>query len=163
MNVGLRSRLLAPWHRLEGRSWRRRRGARARGAVVAQVSPTPSLDPRSGVRAPSRGRWCESGRCLQEALFRSPMMNAPVDRVVPTFVARISETEGAPAKSLMAGHMAPFIGKPRPQVGLAAIKRSNPIATAKPMVPTPDKLYFVFSTPSARVRRTGAASPGWTA
>ena len=43
---------------------------------------------------------------------------------------------------MMAGHMTPFIGKPRPQVGLAAIKRPNPIATAKPMVPTPDKLYF---------------------
>ena len=54
------------------------------------------------------------------------MMNAPVDRVVPTSVAHVSETEGAPAKSLMAGHMTPFIGKPRPQVGLAAIKRPNP-------------------------------------
>ena len=114
----------------------------ARGAPLSPKSTNPIARPALGVRAPfKRPGGANPGAAFKKP-FRSPMMNAPVDRVVPTSVARVSETEGAPAKSLMAGHMTPFIGKPRPQVGLAAIKRPNPIATAKPMVPTPDKLYF---------------------
>ena len=114
----------------------------ARGVPLSPKSTNPIARPALGVRAPfKRPGGANPGAAFKKP-FRSPMVNAPVDRVVPTSVARVSETEGAPAKSLMAGHMTPFIGKPRPQVGLAAIKRPNPIATAKPMVPTPDKLYF---------------------
>ena len=112
----------------------------ARGAPLSPKSTNPIAGCAWG-QGSFQEAGCEPGAAFKKP-FRSPMVNAPVDRGVPTFVARVSETEGAPAKSLMAGHMTPLIGKPRPQVGLAAIKRPNPIATAKPMVPTPDKLYF---------------------
>jgi DNA repair and recombination protein RAD54B len=120
-------------------------------ARVAPLSPKPTntvVRPAVGVRAPfKRPGAFNNPRAAFKKPFRSPMVNAPVDRAVPMLVPRVSDTKGAPAEFVKPGHMAPFIGKPRPQVGLAPIKRPNPIASARPMVPTkgPDasqKLYF---------------------
>ena len=121
-------------------------------ARVAPLSPkstnTVVVRPAVGVRAPFKrpGAFNNPSAAFKKP-FRSPMVNAPVDRAVPMLVPRVSDTKGAPAEFVKPGHMAPFIGKPRPQVGLAPIKRPNPIASARPMVATkgPDaspKLYF---------------------
>ena len=120
----------------------------ARVAPLSPKSTNTVARPAVGVRAPFKrpGAFNNPNAAFKKP-FRSPMVNAPVDRAVPMLVPRVSDTKGAPAEFVKPGHMAPFIGKPRPQVGLAPIKRPNPIASARPMVATkgPDasqKLYF---------------------
>ena len=71
----------------------------ARVAPLSPKSTNTVVRPAVGVRAPFKrpGAFINPNAAFKKP-FRSPMVNAPVDRAVPMLVPRVSDKEGAPAE-----------------------------------------------------------------